>query len=315
VHPLPQDPAALAPGFEALGLGGPYTPIAEALAELVAGFMRHEPLLLAEYLAGRQPAQAVAQAFIRGLGRQAPRLDPKLFLRFLEQHDQASDQWIRARLAARGFQQELSVLGFGLGDGSYERALCRWLVHEARLAASVRLWGFDTHPTAGGEVRMLTRSELEGAEAPRFDVIIARYVLHHIEPRERWSGFLACLRRCRPGATVLIAEQGYPAPSRPEHTPEARSRELLLVSMDVLANATLYPGWCGTGGADFFVSFLSEEELDSLERQFPPVTQRELCDVGPAFPGNVMFRYELAGAPEPPVRAGAAGSPGPGAST
>jgi hypothetical protein len=265
-----------------------------ALAGLVAGFMREEPLLLAEYLSGRQPAQQVAQALIRLLGRHDPRLDPKLFLQFLEQHDQASDRWIRARLAARGFQEELSVLGFGLGDASYERALCHWLAGEARLAARVKLWGFDTHPAAGGEVHMLTCGELEGGQAPRFDVVIARYVLHHIEPRERWSGLLACLRRCHPGATVLIAEQGYPAPSRPENAAEERYRELLLVCFDVLANATLYPDWCGTGGANFYVSFLSEEELTSLERQFPPVAQRELQDVGPVFPGNIMLRYELA---------------------
>ncbi len=44
--------------------------------------MREEPLLLAEYLSGHQPAQKLAQALIRLLGRHDPRLDPKLFLQF-----------------------------------------------------------------------------------------------------------------------------------------------------------------------------------------------------------------------------------------
>jgi hypothetical protein len=265
---------------------------------MVAGFSREEPVLLGEYLAGRQSAQQLAQALIRWLERHDPRLDPDLLLRFLEYHDQQSDQWIRARLAARGFQQERCVLGFGLGDGSYELALARWMV-EAGLAHRVRLYGFDTLQTPGGEVRMLTRSELASQDAPHFDVVIARYVLHHVQPEQRWSDFLACLRRCHSGAQVLIAEQGYPAPSRPDSALEARQRELLLVCFDVLTNATLYPGWCGTagpGGASaFFVSFLSEEDLAALERQLPPVVQRELRDVGPAFPGNIMIRYELAG--------------------
>lgn len=295
---LPRDPAALALRLEGLGLGGPFTPIARTMAELVVGFIREEPVLIGEYLSGRLPAQAVASALIGCLGRLDPRLDQELFVRFIVHNDLASDQWTRERLKERGFQPELSLLGFGLGDGSFELELARWMTQEARLADRVTVWGFDTHQTAGGAVRMLTPAELAAEGAPRFDVVIARYVLHHVQPHERWAGLLACLHRCNPGATVLMAEQGYPAPTRPENTAEERYRQLLLVCIDVLANATLYPGWCSVEGPEgaprFFVSYLSEEELAALERQMPPVALRELRDVGPPFPGTFMIRYELA---------------------
>jgi 2-polyprenyl-3-methyl-5-hydroxy-6-metoxy-1,4-benzoquinol methylase len=284
------------PSVERLGFTGPFAPISRALTALLEDFAREEPAVLAGYLAGRHSLEPVTRALVRSLARHDPRLEPGLLLRFFEQHDARADRWIRERLAARGFQREVSLLGFGLGEGATERKLAGWLV-EAGLAERVHLWGFDAHQVAGGEVRMLRREDLNGEEGPRFDIVTANYVLHHVQPGDRWADLLACLRRCSPGATVLFAEQGYPAPTR-DSPPEARRAELALLAFDVLANATVHPGWCeihADGEApDFFVSYLSKAELGALEQRMPSVARREVEDVGPAFPGNILMHYTLA---------------------
>jgi len=288
---LEGDSAALRNRLGQLGLANEFAPLADALAEFVAEVTLRESRLVQGYLAGAAPFEHVATALLRTLASRGVRLPPELLYAFFARQDAEADEWLRARIARLGPRESLSVLGYGLGDGSFERALASWLVAGGH-CRTVELFGFDPHQVAGAPVVMVGRDQLAQR---RFDVIIARYVLHHVRPEARWADLAACVRACKPDGELLIAEQGYPAPG-PAAAPGARLEHLLLAAVDLVANAVVHPDWCDLRAIEasgFYLSFLSEEDLTGLHQALPRVVECELAQVGTYFPLNTMIRYRI----------------------
>jgi SAM-dependent methyltransferase len=274
-----------------MGLANEFTPLADALAGLVSEVTLLESSLVQRYLAGTASFEHLVTALLGTLANRGVSLSPELLYAFFARQDAEADEWLRARIARLGPRETLSILGYGLGDGSFERALASWLVAGGH-CRTVELFGFDPHQVAGAPVVMVEGHQL--AER-RFDVIIARYVLHHVRPEARWPDLAACVRACRPNGELLIAEQGYPAPGAAA-APGARLEHLLLAALDLVVNAVLYPGWCDPRemeASGFYLSFLSEEDLTGLRQSLPRVVEREIAQVGTYFPSNTMIRYRI----------------------
>jgi hypothetical protein len=96
---------------------------------------------------------------------------------------------------------------YGLADGVHEQRLAARLAEQG---TTVELFGYDPgNPSFDRQaIYPWTPATREANASPLFDIILARWVFHHVRPAQRWDALAARVRCCKPGASLLIIEEG-----------------------------------------------------------------------------------------------------------
>lgn len=266
------------------------TPLRHALQELIASFTRQHSDLARGYLRGAVPLPALAKHLLRFLVSTIPQCDAAAVWDAIAPIDRRLNEAITAHLPSQC--EEFTLCGYGLGDGAYEQQLAERF--EAR-GTTIKLFGYDpTNPRFDtARIKPCSLTTLNRAGGPRFDVILARWVLHHVSPEQRWDAFAACVHRCQPGGSLLIVEEG---PFSAEKNLTTRAYELLPCGADVLVNSVVYPDWLGAGdppGEDFYLAYLIPADIDALERAFPMPAGRHVEWHQAGFLPQILIRYDF----------------------
>ena len=245
----------------------------------------------ASYLTGNMSLNAICKDFIRFCFDNEIYLDPTRTLEAFKKHNELSDNAVRKELAQLTPRQEINLLGFGLDEGHYEQSIAEYLLFSGK-AKKVNLFGFDPYAKRNPDIRYLSVNELSSGERS-FDLIIARWVLHHVEMKSRWSTFVKCINSCHPGAEVLIVEHGY---LEDVSLLDRKLSALLNATFDVVANIGLRPGYFINNknvGDDFFIEYLEPKDFSIISDQVSVNLGIKTYDVGPDFPNQTICKMKI----------------------
>ncbi|MBP6103553.1 MAG: hypothetical protein KA508_00560 [Gammaproteobacteria bacterium] len=204
-----------------------------------------------------------------------------------------SDTALKRELDRIAPTTELKLLGFGLGDGSYEKSLSEYLIHK-KIAGSVRLYGFDPYAKPTAAIEYLSPAQLKG-HTPAFDIITARWVLHHVALKSRWADFIDCINHSKVNTQVLIVEHGFL--KRPPSDMDAKLYYLLNATFDVIANIGIRPHWFTDTaphvGENFFIHYLTGKDFSEIKRSVHFDMTQNVYEVGPAFPNQSLCSMKV----------------------
>lgn len=243
------------------------------------------------YLSGRASLNSVCQDFIRFCFRNNIHLDPAKTLDAFKKHNELSDAAVKTELENIKPQHKINLLGFGLDEGIYEKQISDHLISSGK-AKKVDIFGFDPYAKKSVGIQYLSESDLSSSERS-FDLVVARWVLHHVELKKRWSTFINCINSCHSGANVLIIEHGYlDAVSEIDR----RFNGLLNATFDVVANIGLRPRYFLNShdiGDDFFIQYLEPSDFDGIKSKISMSAGMSFYDVGPHFPNQTIFKISI----------------------
>jgi hypothetical protein len=245
----------------------------------------------ASYLSGDLSLNAICKDFIRFCFDNKIYLDPIRTLEAFKIHNELSDNAVRRELQQLTPRQEINLLGFGLDEGHYEQSISEYLLSSGK-AEKVNLFGFDPYANRNSDIRYLSANELSSGERS-FDLIIARWVLHHVEMKSRWSTFVKCINSCHPGSEVLIVEHGY---LEEVSLLDRKLSALLNATFDVVANIGLRPGYFTNSknvGDDFFIEYLEPKDFSTISAQVSVNLGIKMYDVGPDFPNQTIYKMKI----------------------
>jgi len=245
----------------------------------------------ADYLEGHISLNLLCKDFIRFSFENKIYLDPIKTLDSFKRHNELSDGAIKMELEKLTPRREINLLGFGLDEGHYEQHLASYLFSSGK-AEKVNLFGFDPYAKRNPNILYLTENELT-SEKRSFDLIVARWVLHHVEMNSRWSNFVNCINQCHSGADVLVVEHGYI-----EETSllNKKFNGLLNATFDIISNIGLRPGYFTNTkniGDDFFINYLEPKDFSAITSQVAVKLDIDAYDVGPNFPNQTIFKMRV----------------------
>jgi len=244
-----------------------------------------------DYLSGQVPLNSVCQDFVRFCFRNNIHLDPTRTLDSFKKHNELCDAAVRKELDEIRPQEKINLLGFGLDEGIYEKQIAAHLISSGK-AKKVDIFGFDPYAKKSLGIQYLSESDLYCSEKS-FDLVVARWVLHHVELRKRWSTLINCLNSCHSGAHVLIIEHGY---LDGVSEIDRRFNGLLNAIFDVVANIGLRPRYFLNSrnmGDDFFIQYLEPSDFDAIKRKISMDAGISFYDVGPNFPNQTICKISI----------------------
>lgn len=242
-------------------------------------FCQMHKALLHEYFVGAKSLNELCHLFIEDIGSQYLTFDSETMFSNVQDYVFHVESQILKILSQRHSQATLNILGFGLGDGVYEAKLIKKLL-DTGLFNNINLYGFDPNiyenlPT---NIKSITKSELTAfATKPFFDVIIARWVLHHTTIEERWDNLICAMNSCRGGADIIIVEEAPLISRQFANTYEYKLKALIIGIYDVIVNMGLHPKWfMQKAEGKFFLQYLYQEDFSKMESNMSNPYQKEV---------------------------------------
>jgi len=209
-------------------------------------------------------------------------------------HNKLSDISLKQELAKITPKESINILGFGLDEGYYEKSLSQFLIDHG-IAKTVNIYGFDPYAQKTPDIEYLIPEQLISDKVPRFDVVVARWVLHHVALQHRWGDLINCINHCNSGARVLIVEHGF---LKKQHSlADKKLYYLLNATFDIIANIGLRPRYFTNTapdlGANFFIRYLEPEDFSAIKNSVSLQITQDIFEVGPGFPNQTICSIRL----------------------
>ncbi len=243
---------------------------------------------LEAYFLGKITLNSVCHSFIMFFFEKKTILDFDKTLASFREHNMLSDSAIKKAILNFPKKTVIHLLGFGLDTGDYEKELAKSMI-DAGIAEKVRIFGFDPYAKRGKDIEYLSEEDLLSGISPLFDIVICRWVLHHIAECQRWTNFIRCINHCSHDGLVLVLEHGF---FREKTSLNAKVLHLFTGIFDVLANIGLRPDWftetSPNFGQNFWVNYLALVDLASIKNGSGLAIDCEVQEVGPIFPNQTL---------------------------
>lgn len=265
----------------------------DIFTEQLSAFATHSPALIARYFSGQLNLNAICMDFVRFCFSRDLRMDKDKTLASFRYHDSLSDKAVKDALQKLpSTRKTINILGYGCDTGLYEKQLAQSLLDTGK-AGQVNLFGFDPYAKENKEIKLLTATQLRNNAHPEFQVVIARWVLHHVELQHRWRDFIQCINRSSQDALILIVEHGflqYPDKLSPV---DRRFYELFNAAFDVVANIGIRPQWFLStypeAGKNFFIHYLTSKDFVLMAEQATVKYIPTICELGPGMPNQTLY--------------------------
>lgn len=270
-----------------VGLYDSSSQFSDAYADILHFFSVKHQQLMCGYLCGEKSLWEITKVFIEEVVDHAPVVSRAAVLKSLEKHDAISNEYIYQTVMNMKSQEKMSILGFGLADGEFELELVEQLKKQGK-AQEITLYGLDPSSHGHRDIVSICEKDICNSLIPKFDLIISRWVLHHVESNHRWQSFIHCLNNLTGDGLAIVVEEGIGAqPSR------EKSSLFFIATVDVLANYYLWPGYLTSEKNKYFAQYLLDDDLEkiSLAAKLPYVRK----EVGPIFPNQsvIVFSSQL----------------------
>lgn len=245
---------------------------------------------LQSYFSSEKNLNFICNNFIDYCFNHKIKLDPKKTLQSFNIHNQLSDNAVKKELLKITSRSQVNLLGFGLDDGIYEKKLANFLVLN-KICNEVTIYGMDPYAKKGSDIHYITPKQLN-IDFVKFDIIIARWSLHHVKLKNRWSDLSNCIKQCNPDASIIFIEHGFLQSSY--CNAEKKLYELLNALFDIIANIGLRPSYftqtAPQFGKHFFIHYLELSDFSSmLKNSSQNINYQNIYDIGPSFPNQTIF--------------------------
>lgn len=257
-------------------------------------YSREKSNYVLKYLNGRISFELICKDFINFCFHKGIELDAQKTLEAFSSHNQLSDDAVKKELTKLGFRSQINLLGFGLDEGAYERNIADYLIRKNH-AQNVMVFGFDPYAKKKNGIIYLDKNQLTNSSAPRFDLIIARWVLHHVTRKDRWDDLISCINKCNTNARVVIVEHGFLRGRTSSY--ERKMSDFLNATFDIIANIGLRPNYFSDSlpdlGANFFIQYLRVNDLRKIQNKIKTPSVETIYDVGPSFPNQTICSIQI----------------------
>ena len=268
----------------------------ESFIDWLSRYSAQKTSCLLQYFSSKDSIdlKPVCREFIHFCFESGVHLDAGRTLKSFDRHNELSDFAVKKNLIKITPKYELSILGFGLDEGHYEKSIADFLIDQ-NLAKIVTIYGFDPYASKAPGIKYLTPEQLSTDNTVRFDLVIARWVLHHVEFQQRWENFVKCINHCNPDAMALVIEHGFLRQER--SSLDRKIYYLLNATFDIIANIGLRPRYFTSNpkelGADFFISYLTPRDFSRIRSDVITHATQEIYDVGPEFPNQTINCFRI----------------------
>lgn len=232
----------LATLFRELHVDQPHPYFADQFSEILAAFYAAERELVEGTLEGSVDLTVMCAklaAFIFATERNIALKRSPMLASVGTSFELTADPLVKMLLSQRQRCERLHLMGFGFGSGLYEANLKHYLL-QVGLAQEVVVFGYDPFATSVDGVTQLVPEQF--AET-HFDIIVARWALHHVRPDERWNIFVSALDRLNPEGQAIIVEHAFDAAASKVCAANATAVTFLNAAADVVANVGIVPDW------------------------------------------------------------------------
>ncbi|CAK0752000.1 conserved hypothetical protein [Gammaproteobacteria bacterium] len=272
---------------------------AEQFTRCVVAFAQENTESLRSYFAGDCSLTTLNKAFVQQIFNQQWHMDltRSAMLQSLGANfESCTDFYVKTVLSSFVPKKNLKMLGFGLGSGFYESALARFLIQSGKVE-SVEFFGYDPYAGLIPGMQMLSTVDLASETLVlEFDLIIARWSLHHVHAEERWTPFIQALNKLSSKSLAIIIEHGYTTPTLREKGLE-RLYLLLNTWIDVIANIGIVPDWftasAPTYGDNFYVDYLRTADVTQFQTTCKHSLVLQTLQSGPIFPWQDIFVFSV----------------------
>lgn len=212
----------------------------------------------------------------------------------LKKHNDISDKEIKNILLNLTYKKEINLFGFGIDDGFYEIKLSHYLVNNG-ITDKVNIYGLDPFvKDKNPQVEYLDIKQILSKKYPKFDVIIARWVLHHVLPELRWNDFVSCIDKINKDSVVIVVEDSYVSGSINEL--DKLFYELIYAAADVFANIGFRPSWLLDDGKfcqNFYIKYLNFDDVQNIENATSiTFKEKKIYNIGPTFPCQTIICFK-----------------------
>lgn len=250
---------------------------------------------LQSYFSSENSLNFICNNFINYCFKHKITLDPKKTLQSFSAHNELSDNAVKKELLKITKKSHINLLGFGLDDGIYEKELANFLVLH-KICNKVTIFGMDPYAKKGSGIQYLTPKQLN-IDFVRFDIIIARWSLHHVKLENRWFDLSNCISQCNPDSSITFIEHGFIKNTL--FIAEKKLYELLNALFDIIANIGLRPSYftqtAPQFGKHFFIHYLELSDFSSiLKNSSQNINYQNIYDIGPNFPNQTICCFHTA---------------------
>ncbi|MFH1769284.1 MAG: hypothetical protein ABH833_01305 [Parcubacteria group bacterium] len=156
----------------------------------------------------------------------------------------------------------VNLFGYGLADGHYEETIAAYLV-SYKYCDQVCIYGYDPYYHSN-EIRYINikPEDISNDNLPKFDIIITRWTLHHVNGNERWDAFLKFINHIKPNGHILIIEECLD--SQEGLNNNRKTYELIQALEDAFVNYIMLPGWCCSSA--YHIEYLKEYDFAAIEK-------------------------------------------------
>lgn len=246
------------------------------------------------YFSGFYDLTLLCKNFINFCFKNSIFLDENKTLQSFNYHNELSDTALKQKLLKIIPKERINILGFGLDEGYYEKNLSKFLINHG-IAKTVNIYGFDPYALKTPNIEYLMPNQIDSDTTPKFDVVIARWVLHHVALQHRWKDLINCINHCNSGAMVLIVEHGFLKKS-PSFA-DKKLYYLLNATFDIIANIGLRPRYFTSTapdlGANFFIRYLEPEDFNAIKNSVSLQITQDIFEIGPSFPNQTICSMSL----------------------
>lgn len=254
-------------------------------------YITAKPHVINNYFSGDKNLNIICQDFVNFCFLRNISLDSIETLTSLQEHDRLADKAIKKEIIQIPPVESINLMGFGLGNGHYEKSLSNYMI-EKKIARKVNLFGFDPYAIENDEIKLITEDEFFHNTAEKFDIIIARWVLHHVDYKYRWKYFVNCVKSMNKCGMVLIIEHGFLKDNESRYscvTPELYA--LVNACFDVVVNIGIRPQWFTSTpeiGSNFFIDYLTPQDFKIIRRNATCILNEKIQHLGPDFPNQTL---------------------------
>ncbi len=186
------------------------------------------------------------------------------------------------------FSNEIKIFGFGLGDGSYENDIKQFLL-ETNKCRFVKIYGYDPYTCSSSDYTVLSKNDLTSKKYNDFDLLIARWTLHHVITEERWGDFINSMNLLKPSGSAIIIEHGF----LNEKDSLYNNNLYLLLNgiMDLIGNIYFNNDWIEktVKDNDYFLEFITTEDIHRIADRCLTPRKWKIYNTAPIFPYNSVI--------------------------
>lgn len=249
--------------------------------------------LLLGYFKGTHSFEEVCRDFIKFCFSKDISLNEKETLHSFAYHNQLSDSAVKSEVSKLTPKSHINLLGFGLDEGTYEKSIAEYIIQNG-IAKTVTVYGFDPYANKKADIIYLNKDQLTDINTPKFDLITARWVLHHVVSQDRWDDLIHCVNNCTTDARILIVEHGFLKTKNSNQ--DRKLSDLLNATFDIIANIGLRPRYFTDSlpdlGANFFIQYLLRSDFEKIKKGLK-LSEEKIYDVGPSFPNQTICSMRI----------------------